>query len=341
MTMMTTLVCQQPREMQYQQRTVPVPGAGEALIKIIAAGICGTDIHAWAGNQPFFSYPRVLGHELCGEIVAAGSDSADFRVGQRVAVIPYLSCGLCPACTGGKTNCCERISVIGVHQDGGFCDYLNVPFSNLLDVEAVEVEAAALIEPFAISAHAVRRAALQPGDSLLVTGAGPIGLGVAAIARAAGVRVVMADTSSFRREHVAARLDLPALDAAADDFGQQLRAQFQGALPDTVIDATGNPAAMNNSVNLVAHGGSIIFVGLHKGDIQIPDSEFHKKEITLMGSRNATREDFFKVAQLMAEKRIDAGMMLNHAFTFSELAEVFEEQVINNRQLIKGVVRFS
>lgn len=340
MPTMTTLVCQQPKEMLYQQHPKPQPGTGEALLKIVTAGICGTDIHAWAGNQPFFSYPRVLGHELCGEVVSLGAGAHRFRLGQKVSVIPYLSCGSCAACESGKTNCCEKISVIGVHQDGGFCDFLSVPESNLLDVSGVDSEAAALIEPFAISAHAVRRAAVQIDESVLVVGAGPIGLGVAAIANAAGARVVVADTSAFRRTHVAQNLGLPALDAASGDFEQQLRAQFSGRLPGKVIDATGNPAAMNNTVSLIAHGGCIVFVGLHKGDIQIPDIDFHKKETTLMGSRNATREDFEKVAQLMAAGKISAEMMLNQRFEFSGLAEIFESQVINNRELIKGVIHF-
>ncbi|MBS0900228.1 alcohol dehydrogenase catalytic domain-containing protein, partial [Pantoea dispersa] len=157
MTNMKTLVVAEPRSMVWQQRSVPTPAAHEVLIKPIAAGICGTDIHAWAGNQPFFSYPRVLGHELCGEVVALGAAAQGFQPGQRVALIPYVACQRCDACLSGKTNCCEQISVIGVHQDGGFCEFLSVPDTNLLAVDDVAPEAAALIEPFAISAHAVRR----------------------------------------------------------------------------------------------------------------------------------------------------------------------------------------
>jgi len=340
MTTMNTLVCLEPKQMAYQTRNKPQPAAGEALLKIISAGICGTDIHAWGGNQPFFSYPRVLGHELCGEVVGLGDGVNGWKVGQRVSVIPYLSCEQCSACLSGKTNCCENISVIGVHQDGGFCDYLSVPAKNLLSAEGIDPDAAALIEPFAISAHAVRRAAPEVGSTLLVVGAGPIGLGVAAIAHASGARVVVADTSEFRRQHVEKNLKLTALDAAAEDFIAQLRGQFDGQLPVTVIDATGNAAAMNGAVRLMAHGGTLVFVGLHKGDLQIPDPEFHKKETTLMGSRNATRQDFERVASLMAEGKITAEMMLNQHFEFAELAEAFEPQVINNRGLIKGVIHF-
>lgn len=341
MTNMRTLVVTEPRHMVWQQRLIPTPGAHHVLIKPLTAGICGTDIHAWAGNQPFFSYPRVLGHELCGEVVTLGAEAQGFRVGQRVALIPYVACQRCDACLSGKTNCCENISVIGVHEDGGFCEFLCVPESNLLAVDDVAPEAAALIEPFAISAHAVRRAAVIADEQVLVVGAGPIGLGVAAIAAAAGAQVVVADTSAQRREHVTQQLRLATVDPLAHDFDASLRAEFGGRLAAKVIDATGNPAAMNGAVKLIRHGGTIVFVGLHKGDLVIPDTEFHKKETTLMGSRNATREDFDKVRELMANGQLRADMMLNRHYDFSGLADCFEAEVINNRALIKGVIHFA
>ncbi|WP_261122876.1 zinc-binding alcohol dehydrogenase family protein [Serratia quinivorans] len=340
MKKMKVLVLDQPTKLIYQQRPAPIPAQAEAVIKMITVGICGTDIHAWSGQQPFFSYPRVLGHEICGEIVSLGSQTAGWQVGQRVTVMPYLACHHCGACQSGKTNCCENISVIGVHQDGGFCEYLSVPVSNLLAVDDVAPEAAALIEPFAISAHAVRRAAIAPDDPLLVVGAGPIGLGVAAIAKADGAQVVVVDTSGDRRRHVEQVLQLPTLDPQDDQFEARLRGHFGGMLAAKVIDATGSRQAMNNAVNLIRHGGSIVFVGLFKGDLQFSDPEFHKKETTLMGSRNATEEDFAKVGRLMAAGAITAQMMLSHHFEFDSLAQHYEEQVINNKQLIKGLIRF-
>lgn len=340
MPKINTLICQKPKELVWKQYEMPIPGGDEVLIKIKSVGICGTDIHAWGGNQPFFSYPRVLGHEICGEIVELGKDIADLKNGQQVAVIPYIACQQCPVCKSGRTNCCESISVIGVHQDGGFSEYLSVPEANILPADGIDPQAAALIEPFAISAHAVRRAAVAPGEQVLVIGAGPIGLGAAAIAKVDGAQVVVVDTSPARREHVIRHLELPVLDPFAEDFDDQLRAQFGGSLAQKVIDATGNQHAMNNTVNLIRHGGTVVFVGLFKGDLQISDPEFHKKEATIMGSRNATPEDFAKVWRLMAEGKITAGMMLTHRYPFATLAETYERDVINNRELIKGVVTF-
>lgn len=340
MSMMNALVCSEPKKLIWEKRNSDCPARNEAKIKISAVGICGTDIHAWEGSQPFFSYPRVLGHEICGEIVELGGESGGFKIGQQVAVIPYVACHTCPSCLSGKTNCCENISVIGVHQDGGFAEYLNVPFSNLLSAEDIAPEAAALIEPFSISAHAVRRADVQSGEAVLVVGAGPIGLGAAAIAHADGAQVVVADTSPLRRQHVETNMSLVTLDPAADDFEIKLRSQFRGTLPLKVIDATGNQHAMNNAVNLIRHGGTIVFVGLFKGHLNISDPDFHKKETTLMGSRNATYEDFEKVGRLMAENKLNADMMLSHHYDFTSLADVYEEAVINNRDLIKGVIHF-
>ncbi|MGF7483584.1 zinc-binding alcohol dehydrogenase family protein [Providencia sp. SP181] len=340
MPLINTLVCLEPKKLVWEKRTITPPKPNEAKIKIKTVGICGTDIHAWAGNQPFFSYPRVLGHEICGEIIEMGHGNTDFKIGQQVSVIPYIACNTCPSCLSGHTNCCENISVIGVHQDGGFAEYLNVPTVNLLSSEGIAADAAALIEPFAISAHAVRRAAIQPKDAVLVVGAGPIGLGVAAIAHADGAHVIVADTSAARREHVSLHLSLPTINPAADNFDSQLRQYFSGALPLKVIDATGNPHAMNNAINLIRHSGTIVFVGLFKGNLQFPDPDFHKKETTMMGSRNATLEDFAKVGRLMSESKLNAQMMLTHHYPFFTLAEHYETEVINNRELIKGVIYF-
>lgn len=341
MNIMKTLVCQQPGEWAWQSRNIPKPQKDEVLIKIKTVGICGTDIHAWGGKQPFFSYPRVLGHEICGDIVEVGCEAQQWQVGQQVAVIPYVGCNTCSACREGRGNCCENIAVIGVHRDGGFSEYLCVPQQNVLLAEGIAPEAVALIEPFAISAHAVRRAAVRAGDEVLVVGAGPIGLGAAAIAKAEGASVVVADVSDERRAHVTAQLDLPALDPLAEDFDARLRSLFGGHLAQKIVDATGNPQSMNRAVDLIRHAGSIVFVGLFKGDLQFSDPEFHKKETTLMGSRNATAEDFARVGELMRSGELSAEMLLTHRLRFSELGSTFERDVINNPRLIKGVIEFA
>lgn len=334
---MKSLVCREPFRFILEEREKPGPKENEVQLKIAAIGICGTDIHAYAGNQPFFEYPRVLGHEASGVITELGKNVDKFKVGQRVALIPYVSCGKCGACLSGKTNCCEKISVIGVHQDGAFSEYLVAPAQNILPVsDNVDDVTAALIEPYAISAHAVRRAQISAGDDVLVVGAGPIGLGAAAIAYADGANVVIADTSEERRKHIQANIPV----SAVDPINEKIEDYFNGGLPQIVIDATGNQNAMNHAVNLIRHGGRIVFVGLHKGTIEFSDPDFHKKETTLMGSRNATLEDFEKVQRLMAEGKISANMMLTHTFKYDGLADIYAEEITKNKSLIKSVILY-
>ena len=175
---MKTLICQRPGVMEYEEKDIPVPANNEVLLKIKAVGICGTDIHAFAGRQPFFSYPRVLGHEICAEAVSRGSQCQTAQSGQRYSVIPCIPCGECAACREEKTNCCERVSLYGVHQDGGFCEYLAVREDNLVPLpDEVSDSAGALVECFAIGAHAVRRAEIKTEQNVLVCMPGPIGPG--------------------------------------------------------------------------------------------------------------------------------------------------------------------
>ncbi|SMB87627.1 2-desacetyl-2-hydroxyethyl bacteriochlorophyllide A dehydrogenase [Pasteurella testudinis DSM 23072] len=334
---MKSLVCKEPFSLEYQEKPAPVATDNEVVIKVSAVGICGTDIHAYQGNQPFFEYPRVLGHEVCGSIVALGSQVKEYKIGERVALIPYLSCGQCIACQNGKTNCCENISVMGVHQDGGFSELLAIPQTNVIPIaDNVDDISAALIEPFAISAHAVRRAQVNQNSNVLVIGAGPIGLGAAAIAMADGAKVVVADTSEERRRHIQKKLNV----AVVDPLSEKIEDYFDNILPEIVIDATGNPHSMNNAVNFICHGGRIVFVGLFKGDLVIHDPDFHKKETTLMGSRNATQEDFIKVQRLMSEGKICSSMMLSDTFNYTDLADIYEEKIVKNKNLVKGVILY-
>lgn len=339
---MKTLVCTEPKNLEYVTRVKPEPKSNEVVLKVKAVGICGTDIHAWAGVQPFFEYPRVLGHEIFGVIDSVGSNVTNLQKDQRAIVMPYVSCGKCDACLNGKTNCCENISVIGVHQDGGFSEFLTVPADNILPVDDnVSADAAAFIEPFSISAHAVRRANIKPGHNVLVVGSGPIGLGAAAVAKANGGNVVVADISKERQAFIEDKLELKTVNPMDDNFEESLRNAFGGRLPLKVLDATGNMHSMNNAVNLISHGGDIVFIGLHKGDVTFKDTEFHKKETTMMGSRNATKEDFQHVINLMSQGILSYKLMLTHKFKFDTLANVYEEEVVNNKNLFKGIIEFS
>lgn len=339
---MKTLICNEPFSIEYVERELPSYEANEVLLKIKAVGICGTDIHAYAGRQPFFSYPRVLGHEICGEVVEAGASVTSAKVGDRCAVIPCIPCGECPACEEGKTNCCENVSLYGVHQDGGFSEYLSVLEENLIVLpETITPSQGSLIECFAISAHAVRRADVKEGERVLQIGAGPIGIAAAAIAKANGASVVVADVSEERRQHIEKVLGVPALDPLAEDYEAKLKEAFGGRLACTVMDATGNKHSMTRSIELIRHGGKVVFIGLYIGDLVLDDPTFHKKETTLLSSRNATRQDFDRVIELMEQGLISEDVMKNKDYDFASVGLTYKEDVVENKELIKGVINFA
>ncbi|WP_159565519.1 zinc-binding alcohol dehydrogenase family protein [Budvicia diplopodorum] len=338
---MKTLICHCPEKIEYVERDLPNLNDDEVLLKIRAVGICGTDIHAFAGRQPFFSYPRVLGHEICGAVEKLGKSCRSVKVGQRYSVIPCIPCGVCVACREGKTNCCEKVSLYGVHQDGGFTEYLAVREQNLVALpDNLTDSAGALVECFAISAHAVRRAEVKPMQNVLVVGAGPIGLAAAAIARAKGANVVVADIDAGRRRQIAEKVGVDTLDPSDENYIDALKTCFSGELACILFDATGNKSSMSRSVNLIRHGGKIVFVGLYIGDLVIDDPTFHKKETTLLSSRNATREDFECVIELMAMGTINEMMMKNKEYDFYTFGHQYKENVVENKELVKGVIKF-
>ena len=338
---MKTLICQQPHQIEYIERDIPSLKEGEALLKTRAVGICGTDIHAFAGRQPFFSYPRVLGHEICGVVEETGSACTRVKKGLRYSVIPCIPCGSCAACQEGKTNCCENVSLYGVHQDGGFSEYLAVREENLVELpSSLSDNAGALVECFAIGAHAVRRADIRPQQNVLIVGAGPIGLAAAAIAKAKGGRVVVADIDAGRRQQISEKQAVATLDPTLQSYPEDLKACFDGQLACVLMDATGNKASMSRSVDLIRHGGKIVFIGLYIGELQLDDPTFHKKETTLLASRNATREDFECVIALMADGVLHEGLMVNKEYDFYSFGDGYKEDVVENKKLVKGVIKF-
>ncbi|MDG0789904.1 zinc-binding alcohol dehydrogenase family protein [Cohnella ginsengisoli] len=316
----------------------PVLEPGSAIVALKRIGICGTDLHAYKGRQPFFAYPRILGHELAGVIEAIGPNEKGLRIGDRVSVIPYMHCGICIACRGGKTNCCTDMKVLGVHIDGGMRERISVPVSHLIAANDLTLDQTATLEPFAIGAHAVRRSGLAAGESALVIGGGPIGLGVMAFAKARGARVIAMDVNEDRLAYCRdwAGVD-QTVGALADPLGSLLAANG-GELPSVVFDATGNAQSMTAAFGYTAHGGRLIYVGLVSADIQFHDPEFHKRELTLMGSRNATREDFEKVLEVIRAGNIDVNRYITHRASLDDMIGQFEDWLKPESKVIKAMV---
>jgi 2-desacetyl-2-hydroxyethyl bacteriochlorophyllide A dehydrogenase len=346
---MKTLVCIQPGEFAYREADAPLARPGHSIIKIKRIGICGTDLHAFEGTQPFFAYPRILGHELAGDLVDLDR-APGFQPGEAVTIIPYYNDGTCIACRTGKPNCCTALRVAGVHEDGGMVEYLSVPSTALVHGRGLSHDQLALIEPLAIGAHAIRRAAVQPGEFVLVVGAGPIGLGTMEAARIAGGEVIAMDINEDRLRFCREKLGvLHTVNAPGEDRGggvagggpgpmEALKHITRGDMPAVVIDATGSRKAINDGFRYMAHGGRYVLVGLQKGEVQFSHPEFHKREGTLMSSRNATCQDFERVMDALEKGLIDPTVYITHRVGFDGVKDQFASWLDPDSGVIKAMV---
>lgn len=334
---MRALLCKSRHVLEIIERPRPQPRHGEALVRIARAGVCGTDLHIFDGSQPYFEYPRVIGHELAGHIELAAAGGA-LKAGQQVAVIPYLACGHCVACRRGKTNCCQTLRVLGVHTDGGMAEYISVPEANLIAADGVSLDAAAMVEFLAIGAHAVRRGAVEAGQRALVVGAGPIGIACMIFARLRGADVTALDTRVDRLDFCACEKLANHCMRAGADAEAELSQQTKGDFFDCVFDATGSANAMNAGFELVAHGGAYVLVSIVRDTISFADPEFHKRETTLLSSRNATREDFETVLAALRAGSIPTGKLNTHRATLSEAPGLFPTWIDPASGAIKVIV---
>ena len=338
---MKTLTLEEPGKLTLGDTPEPAaaPPAGHALVQVRRIGVCGTDIHAFNGKQPFFSYPRILGHELGVEVLAVAPDVTNVAPGDRCAVEPYLNCGTCIACRRGKGNACTNIRVLGVHADGGHRERIVVPAAKLHASKKLTLDQLALVETLGIGAHAVDRAQVEAGEIVLVIGTGPIGLAIIQFAHAAGATVIAMDVNESRLAFCRDTLGVAhTLNATVPDVVAELATLTNGDLPTAVFDATGNPRSMMASFNYPAHGGRLVFVGLFQGDVTFNDPNFHKRELTLMGSRNARSADFTRIIHLIEAGKVDTTPWITHRAPFDAVPEQFPSWVKPETGVLKAMI---
>lgn len=320
---MRQIILEQPGSFAERAVDAPRHGPAEALVRIHRVGICGTDLHAFAGRQPFFSYPRVLGHELGVEVLEVEPNQFGIEAGDRCAVEPYVNCQVCHACVRGRSNCCERLQVLGVHRDGGMQDRFAIPIRLLHKSSRLTLDQLALVETLGIGAHAVERSACSVQDDVLIIGAGPIGLAAFSFARLTGAHIRVLDLSAERRKF-------------AERFGAETIATPDSKLADVVFDATGNLASMESCFERVAHGGRIVFVGLLQGRVSFDDPNFHRRETTLLASRNSCG-DFPRIIRLIEEGSVDTQPWITHRLPLLDVPRRFQE-IKSSPDLIKAVI---
>jgi len=334
---MYAVVLAEPGSMALVNRPEPeAPAHGQVLVAVRRVGICGTDHHAFGGTQNFIEYPRVLGHELAVEVVAVGAGVEDLEPGDQCAVLPYLWCGACSPCRRGRSNCCERISVLGVTVDGGLREHMVVPATQLFHSDNLDLDQLVLIETLGIGWHAVARARPRTSDSVLVLGAGPIGLAVTLAADHAGAHVVVADLATERVEFA----DRAGIDAVVVEpgFVDIVRDRCGGHLPGVVFDASGSRTSMESAFNLVGPAGTVVLVGHTTGAITFANPTFHARELDVLGSRNATVQDWKGVITAVESGALDARNWINHRSTLADIVDDLPRLASEAGSVMKTVV---
>ncbi len=338
---MKTIVLDEPGKFIRIEKDRPqYPAADEVLLKIKRLGVCGTDLHAFKGNQPFFTYPRILGHEIAAEVVVLGEDVRHLNIGDQCAVMPYRNVQTDQAVRRGKTNCGSTLKVLGVHEDGAMQEYIMYPAQLVYAANELTLDQIAMIEPLAIGSHAVDRAHIQPDDIVLIIGAGPIGIGTVAMALLKTNTVLVIDKNLNRLDYIKQKFPTVITLPLNDTVELDLQDILDGDLPTVILDATGNKSSMEKCPDYIAAGGTIVFIGLFIGDISFYDPLFHRKEITIKSSRNALPEDFTKLIRLLHTGQIDIEGYITHRLTFDSLLENFHKLYLPEEQVIKAVIEF-
>lgn len=337
---MKYIVCEKPGEFILKEKENPKIKAGEAILKVKKVGICGTDLHAYAGNQAFFTYPRILGHELATEILEIEENNRNLKPGDNVVVMPYISCGKCIACRNGKTNCCTDIKVLGVHTDGGMQEQISVPIDLLIPAIELNDNQMAVVEPLAIGAHAIRRAQLVQGEFIVVIGCGPIGIGIMKLAQLAGARVIAIDVNQQRLEYAKEKIGVNHIVLGNANAAKKITTITNGDMATAVFDATGHKGALETGPDYMSHGGRYILVGLSKGELVFIHPKIHAKETTIMCSRNATLEDFEHVISVLEKGKFPIDSFITHNVGYQQMIANFDKWLDPANRVIKATVDF-
>ena len=336
---MKALCLQAPKRLEVIEiKAAAQPAPGEALVRVHRVGICGSDISGYLGKMPFYSYPRIPGHELGVEVVAVGEGVANVRPGDRCSVEPYINDPNSYASRHGRSNCCEKLEVLGVHRDGGLRPQFNLPARKLHPATKLSFEQLALVETLAIGCHATNRADPKPDETCLIIGAGPIGLATLEFVKLTSCKIIVLDVNAQRLEFCRRVMGIQHTVLASDHLEKDLRELTNGSMPEVVIDATGSNQSMSHAFSLIAPGGRLVFVGITMSEVTFRPAVFHKTEGTLLCSRNALPADFTRIIGLIEQGRIDTKPWITHRVAFEGLIDAFPSYTQPETGVIKAIV---
>ncbi len=341
---MKAIQIQEPKRLAQIDLAEPEsPGPGEVLVQTHRLGICGTDYSGYLGKMPFFSYPRIPGHELGVEVLAVGDGVTNVQVGDRCSVEPYMNCGKCYACRKVRGNCCESLQVIGVMVDGGLCERFLIRADKLHTSAKLSFEQLALAETLAIGCHACDRGAPQRDDQVLIIGAGPIGLAALEFVRLTGAIITVMDMVQSRLDFCRETYGVPHTIRFSDNGSEvdQMRDITDGDKYAVVIDATGHHGSMSGALAYVAHTGTLVYVGITTAELTFPHPALHKPEMTIKGSRNALPSDFARIIRLIEDGTINTNPWITHRTSFDGVIDQFESFTRPESGVIKAIVELT
>ena len=336
---MNSIVIDYHYEVEIRDVPMPTVGDGEGVLRVLYVGICGADVASYTGNQPFTTYPRIPGHEFSAEIIEIPENDKGLKKGDVVTCNPYFNCGKCYSCERGHVNCCTDNRTMGVQRDGAFCEYISMPVERIYPGMGLTAQELALIEPFSISRHAISRAAIRPTDSVLIVGAGPIGLFALLAAKQFAGKIAVADVLNNRLDLAMSYGADGVVNTATEDIAKFTEEFTDGRGFDVCIEACGRPETFLMCIDEAAYAANIILIGNGKRETTFLHSIILKKELNIFGSRNAMKQDFLDNIELAASGKVDVMKMVSGVYEMDKAADAFDALAHNKGDLAKLLIR--
>mgnify|MGYP000489526770 FL=1 len=339
---MKTIIINNPGEVDIIEQAMPVRKQGEALLKILYGGICGSDLGTYRGTFAYASYPRIPGHEFSAEIIEIGDNDRNLKPGMIVTCNPYFNCGHCYSCQRGLVNCCTSNETMGAQRDGAFSEYITMPIERIYDGKGLSAKTLALIEPFCISYHGISRANIQPNDKVLVIGAGTIGVLAAVAAKAKGAKVYISDVAENKMNYAIETfgLDGGILNDSPENFIKRVEEITNGNYFDVTIEAVGLPSTFQACIDAAAFGARMVQIGVGKCTHEFDFTLLQKKELNVYGSRNALKKDFLELIDLVKSGKVDLEKIVTNTYNLDEADKAFQDFSKNAASMLKVVIKF-
>ena len=340
---MKAIYIEEPGKVTFRDIPKPVRKPGEALLKVLYGGICGSDLSSYRGTFAYFAYPRIPGHEFSAEIVEIDDNDQGLKPGMVVTCNPYFNCGHCYSCQRGIVNACTSNETMGCQRDGAFCEYITMPIERIYDGKGLPANLLCAIEPFCISWHGVSRAHLRKGDKVLIVGSGTIGVLAAISAKAKGGEVYIADVAQPKLDYAKKYFGVAGtiLNSSEEAFAKACNEITGGNGFDVTIEAVGLPSTFQNCIDAAAFGAHMVLIGVGKKNLDFNFTLLQKKELNVCGSRNALKKDFLELIDLVRTGTVPLDKVVTDEYGFSEAPKAFADFSAHAGEMLKVRIDFS